>query len=166
MAVAKSESLNPTHEAVIETLNTAYQETVSTLKFRIMVTGNHGRHLQQGATLRAEITCASLKWHPCSPCCIRQKLGGGRLALLFQRGRVFNELDSIGLWDAYDAFHIDRAVPLTAVMRRWTLTVPSSTNSGLMPGSHRVELAWIKSLANHAAIDEVAPLSPTGHCEH
>jgi len=94
VAVAKSESLNPTHEAVIETLNTAYQETVSTLKFRIMVTGNHGRHLQQGnnpakvrALLLSGIRAAMLY----------RQLGGGRLALLFQRGRVFQELDSLGL---------------------------------------------------------------------
>lgn len=94
VAVAKSESLNSTHEAVIETLNMAYQETVSTLKFRIMVTGNHGRHLQQGnnpakvrALLLSGIRAAMLY----------RQLGGGRLALLFQRSRVFAELDALGL---------------------------------------------------------------------
>lgn len=94
VAVQKAEQLGPTHESVIETLNTAYQETVSTLKFRIMVTGNHGRHLQQGnnpakvrALLLSGIRAAMLY----------RQLGGGRLSLLFQRGRVFKELESIGL---------------------------------------------------------------------
>lgn len=94
VAVAKSDSLHPTHESIIETLNTAYQETVSTLKFRIMVTGNHGRHLQQGnnpakvrALLLSGIRAAMLY----------RQLGGGRLSLLFQRSRVFRELDAIGL---------------------------------------------------------------------
>ena len=93
-AVQKAEQLGPTHESVIETLNTAYQETVSTLKFRIMVTGNHGRHLQQGnnpakvrVLLLSGIRAAMLY----------RQLGGGRLSLLFQRGRVFKELESIGL---------------------------------------------------------------------
>ena len=94
VAVQKAEQLGPTHESVIETLNTAYQETVSTLKFRIMVTGNHGRHLQQGnnpakvrALLLSGIRAAMLY----------RQLGGGRLSLLFQRSRVFKELESIGL---------------------------------------------------------------------
>ena len=94
VAVQKTEQLGPTHESVIETLNTAYQETVSTLKFRIMVTGNHGRHLQQGnnpakvrALLLSGIRAAMLS----------RQLGGGRLSLLFQRGRVFKELEAIGL---------------------------------------------------------------------
>ncbi len=94
VAVQKAEQLGPTHESVIETLNTAYQETISTLKFRIMVTGNHGRHLQQGnnpakvrALLLSGIRAAMLY----------RQLGGGRLALLFQRSRVFKELESIGL---------------------------------------------------------------------
>ena len=94
VAVAKTDSLNPTHESVIETLNIAYQETVSTLKFRIMVTGNHGRHLQQGnnpakvrALLLSGIRAAMLY----------RQLGGGRLSLLFQRSRVFRELDALGL---------------------------------------------------------------------
>jgi high frequency lysogenization protein len=94
VAVQKADQLGPTHESVIEILNTAYQETVSTLKFRIMVTGNHGRHLQQGnnpakvrALLLSGIRAAMLY----------RQLGGGRLSLLFQRGRVFKELESIGL---------------------------------------------------------------------
>ena len=94
VAVAKADSLHPTHEAVIETLNTAYQQTISTLKFRIMVTGNHGRHLQQGnnpakvrALLLSGIRAAMLY----------RQLGGGRLSLLFQRGRVFSALDQLGL---------------------------------------------------------------------
>ena len=36
VAVTQAEELGPTNESVIETLNTAYQETISTLKFRIM----------------------------------------------------------------------------------------------------------------------------------
>ena len=94
VAVQKADQLGPTHESVIETLNTAYQETVSTLKFRIMVTGNHGRHLQQGnnpakvrALLLSGIRAAMLY----------RQLGGGRLSLVFQRGRVFKELELIGL---------------------------------------------------------------------
>lgn len=94
VAVAKAESLHPTHEAVIETLNTGYQQTVSTLKFRIMVTGNHGRHLQQGnnpakvrALLLSGVRAAMLY----------RQLGGGRLSLLFQRNRVFQALDAHGL---------------------------------------------------------------------
>lgn len=94
VAVQKAERLGPTHESVIDTLNTAYQETVSTLKFRIMVTGNHGRHLQQSnnpakvrALLLSGIRAAMLY----------RQLGGGRLSLLFQRGRVLKELESIGL---------------------------------------------------------------------
>ena len=94
VAVQKADQLGPTHESVIEILNTAYQETVSTLKFRIMVTGNHGRHLQQGnnpakvrALLLSGIRAAMLY----------RQLGGGRLSLVFQRGRVFKELELIGL---------------------------------------------------------------------
>jgi high frequency lysogenization protein len=94
IAITKSETLGPTHEAVMETLNTAYQETISTLKFRIMVTGNHGRHLQQGnnpAKIRALLLSGIRS------AMLYRQLGGGRLALLFQRGRVFNELDTLGL---------------------------------------------------------------------
>ncbi len=94
VAVEKSDQFGPTHEAVIERLNTAYQETISTLKFRIMVTGNHGRHLQQGnnpakvrALLLSGVRAAMLY----------RQLGGGRLALLFQRSRVFKDLENLGL---------------------------------------------------------------------
>lgn len=94
VAVEKSIQSGSTHESVIETLNTAYQETVSTLKFRIMVTGNHGRHLQQGnnpakvrALLLSGVRAAMLY----------RQLGGGRLSLLFQRGRVFKDLGNLGL---------------------------------------------------------------------
>jgi high frequency lysogenization protein len=58
------------------------------------VTGNHGRHLQQGnnpakvrALLLSGIRAAMLY----------RQLGGGRLSLVFQRGRVFKELELIGL---------------------------------------------------------------------
>ena len=94
VAVKKAEELGPTNESVIETLNTAYQETISTLKFRIMVTGNHGRHLQQGnnpakvrALLLSGIRAAMLY----------RQLGGGRLSLLFQRSRIFKDLESLQL---------------------------------------------------------------------
>ena len=94
VAVQKVEQLGPTHESVIETLNTAYQETVSTLKFRIMVTGNHGRHLQQGnnpAKVRA------LPGSGTRAAMLYRQRGGSRLPPLVQRGRVFKELESIGL---------------------------------------------------------------------
>jgi high frequency lysogenization protein len=94
VGLQKVEQLGPTHESVIETLNTAYQETVSTLKFRIMVTGNHGRHLQQGnnpAKVRA-ILLSGIR-----AAMLYRQLGGGRLSLLFQRDRVFNDLETIGL---------------------------------------------------------------------
>ena len=94
VTLQKSDQLGPTHEAVIENLNAAYQDTVSTLKFRITVTGNHGRHLQQGnnpakvrALLLSGVRAAMLY----------RQLGGGRLSLLFQRNRIFKELDKIGL---------------------------------------------------------------------
>lgn len=94
VAVSQAGELGPTNESVIETLNTAYQETISTLKFRIMVTGNHGRHLQQGnnpakvrALLLSGVRAAMLY----------RQLGGGRLSLLFQRSRIFKDLESIQL---------------------------------------------------------------------
>lgn len=94
VALQKSEQLGPTHETVIENLNTAYQETVSTLKFRIMVTGNHGRHLQQGNN-PAKVRSLLLSGVRASM--LYRQLGGGRLSLLFQRSRIFKELDTIGL---------------------------------------------------------------------
>jgi high frequency lysogenization protein len=94
VAIQKAEQLGPTHESVIETLNTAYQETVSILKFRITVTGNHGRHLQQGNN---PAKVRSLLLSGIRAAMLYRQLGGGRLSLLFQRGRVFKELESIGL---------------------------------------------------------------------
>ena len=61
-----------------------------------MVTGNHGRHLQQGnnpAKVRTPLS------RGIRAAMLYRQLGGGRLALLFQRSRVFKELESIGLWE-------------------------------------------------------------------
>lgn len=93
-AEQKAQQLSATHEAIIENLNTAYQETVSTLNFRITVTGNHGRHLQQGnnpARVRALLLSGV------RGAMLYRQLGGGRLALLFQQSRIVKELEKIGL---------------------------------------------------------------------
>ena len=94
VAKSKSEQLHHTHESVIETLNLAYQETVSTLKFRIMVTGNHGRHLQQGNN---PAKVRTLLLSGVRAAMLYRQLGGCRLSLLFQRGRVFSYLTEMGL---------------------------------------------------------------------
>lgn len=90
----KSQALHfsPTHENVLAALAGLYQDTLSTLSFRVQVHGDPNILQQQGnadkirALLLAGIRSAML-W---------SQSGGKRWKLLFSRKRILQDLDSMG----------------------------------------------------------------------
>lgn len=84
---------NPTHENVLAALAGLYQDTLSTLSFRIKVQGNPTILQQTGnadkvrSLLLAGIRSAML-W---------SQSGGKRWKLLFSRKKILQDLDSLGL---------------------------------------------------------------------
>ena len=89
----QAEHFGPTHENVIAALSGLYQDTLSTLSFRIQVKGEPSI-LQQSANadkIRALLLAgirSSMLWH---------QAGGRRWKLLFSRKQIMRDLTQLGL---------------------------------------------------------------------
>lgn len=99
-AQAQAEHFSPTHENVVANLASLYTETVSTLKPRIMVNGEHHLLINPGNAnkIRALLLAAirsTVLWRQC---------GGSRWQMLLHRGSMITEAEKI-VQDARRVLH-------------------------------------------------------------